>query len=403
MQIGSRLLNLEAVIGARTSNSEICIQGRKGGAMPKPGPRPYECVRRAWHSDRHRPLRGSIIQQIFRLVGEAHSEKTKNNREWQEKLPIVVFKCEEILYSKANTETEYLDQETLWDRVSDAVNTIIRLEEVNETGKLLPPCVEAALTLGCVPVKASRSQRHCNTRTYLRPRPQDPNAVPQRAIDNATTQQYPTSIPPRSSFLCQDRNFIRNKDVINESSSSTLPSKRFHSGGAPQSVPVESSNVLNYGSVYPLYYGTDYQLEDLPPGINHRKRHRDDSQEILFGKPVARMIPKPACMVTSKSIIPKETLHATAQTIWQPCDLSLRLGVSPSLDVDKEKNFAHEANNCPLDLSLSRWNPDNMGPIGESSIRNNASFHNFLEDGQFFRQPEPPSNQFPGRQKWPGL
>ena len=35
--------------------------------MPRPGPRPYECVRRAWHSDRHQPMRGSIIQQIFRF------------------------------------------------------------------------------------------------------------------------------------------------------------------------------------------------------------------------------------------------------------------------------------------------------------------------------------------------
>lgn len=39
-------------------------------------------------------------------------------------------------------QVEYLEQGTLWDRVSDAVNTIIRLEEVNEAGKFLPPCVE---------------------------------------------------------------------------------------------------------------------------------------------------------------------------------------------------------------------------------------------------------------------
>jgi len=35
--------------------------------MPRPGPRPYECMRRAWHSDRHQPLRGSVIRQIFRF------------------------------------------------------------------------------------------------------------------------------------------------------------------------------------------------------------------------------------------------------------------------------------------------------------------------------------------------
>lgn len=108
--------------------------------MPRPGPRPYECVRRAWHSDRHQPMRGSIIQQIFRfwvvlnladslrfdcvflvlvlfvhfgelhtmclirVVNENHSPATKKNKEWQEKLPIVVLKAEEIMYSKANSE-----------------------------------------------------------------------------------------------------------------------------------------------------------------------------------------------------------------------------------------------------------------------------------------------------------
>lgn len=34
--------------------------------MPRPGPRPYDCIRRAWHSDRHQPMRGLLIQEIFR-------------------------------------------------------------------------------------------------------------------------------------------------------------------------------------------------------------------------------------------------------------------------------------------------------------------------------------------------
>uniref|UniRef100_A0A7N0TC13 Histone acetyltransferase n=1 Tax=Kalanchoe fedtschenkoi TaxID=63787 RepID=A0A7N0TC13_KALFE len=373
--------------------------------MPRPGPRPYECVRRAWHSDRHKPLRGSIIQQIFRLVEEAHSEKTKNNREWQEKLPVVVLKCEEILYSKANSEAEYLDQETLWDRVSDAVNTIIRLEEVNEAaGKLLPPCVEAALTLGCVPVKASRSQRHCNTRTYLTPRPHDPIGEPQRAADNPATRGCPSSTPASSNFVTQDRNLDRNKGMANEPNPFTLPHKRFHSGAAPQSAPVESSNSLYFGSAYPLYYGTDYQLEDRQVGIRHKKRNRDDSQQILIGRPVTRLIPKPASMVASKSLLLKETPKTTVQSATQPCDLSLRLGMSPSLDVGKEKNFAHEADDFALDLCLSRWNSEDMGPIAESSVRNSpASFHTFMEDGRLCWQPDLPSNQLSGRKKGPGL
>lgn len=41
---------------------------------------------------------------LIRVVNGRHSSATKGNREWQEKLPIVVFKAEEIMYSKANSE-----------------------------------------------------------------------------------------------------------------------------------------------------------------------------------------------------------------------------------------------------------------------------------------------------------
>lgn len=41
---------------------------------------------------------------LIRAVQESHSPVTKKNKEWQEKLPIVVLKAEEIMYSKANSE-----------------------------------------------------------------------------------------------------------------------------------------------------------------------------------------------------------------------------------------------------------------------------------------------------------
>lgn len=41
---------------------------------------------------------------VIRVVNEIHSSATKKNKEWQEKLPIVVLKAEEIMYSKANSE-----------------------------------------------------------------------------------------------------------------------------------------------------------------------------------------------------------------------------------------------------------------------------------------------------------
>uniref|UniRef100_A0A7N0VKI3 Histone acetyltransferase n=1 Tax=Kalanchoe fedtschenkoi TaxID=63787 RepID=A0A7N0VKI3_KALFE len=142
--------------------------------MPRPGRRPYECVKRAWHSERHQPIRGSLIQEIFRVVSKIHSSATKRNKEWQEKLPIVVLKAEEIMYSKANSEAEYMDFNTLWDRTNDAIDTIIRLDDSTETSDLLQPCIEAALQLGCIPRRASRSQRNSDPRCYLNPNPQEP-------------------------------------------------------------------------------------------------------------------------------------------------------------------------------------------------------------------------------------
>lgn len=35
-----------------------------------------------------------------------------------------------------------MNPDTLWDRVNDAINTIIRRDESSETGELLPPCIE---------------------------------------------------------------------------------------------------------------------------------------------------------------------------------------------------------------------------------------------------------------------
>lgn len=132
--------------------------------MPRPGPRPYECIRRAWHSDSHQPLRGALIQEIFRVVNELHGTSTRRKKEWQEKLPIVVLRAEEILYSKANSESEYAGVETLRTRLDDAVNTMIRRDDSEEEGVYLPPCVEAALSLGCTPKKIPRGQRQVASR-----------------------------------------------------------------------------------------------------------------------------------------------------------------------------------------------------------------------------------------------
>ncbi|XP_017229799.1 uncharacterized protein LOC108204730 isoform X2 [Daucus carota subsp. sativus] len=161
--------------------------------MPRPGPKPYECVRKVWHSDRHQPIRGSFIQEIFRVVHEIHSPATKKNKEWQEKLPVVVLRAEDIMYSKANSEAEYMDLKTLWDRTNDAINTIIRLDETIETGVYLQPCIEAALHLGCTPRRASRSQRNITPSYYLSPINPDKMTIPSSSLQNSVLGNHRTT------------------------------------------------------------------------------------------------------------------------------------------------------------------------------------------------------------------
>ncbi|XP_047309187.1 uncharacterized protein LOC124912589 [Impatiens glandulifera] len=66
---------------------------------------------------------------------------------------------------------EYMDSQTLWERMNEAIDTIIRRDQSSETetADLLPPCVEASLNLGCVPLRASRSQCNSYSRSYLSP------------------------------------------------------------------------------------------------------------------------------------------------------------------------------------------------------------------------------------------
>ncbi|XP_054797900.1 uncharacterized protein LOC129302971 isoform X2 [Prosopis cineraria] len=171
--------------------------------MPRPGPRPYDCVRRAWHSDTHQPIRGTLIQEIFRVVNDIHGPATKKNKEYQEKLPIVVLRAEEIMYSKANSEAEYMDLTTLLVRANDAIDTVIRRDESTETGECLQPCIEAALCLGCTPEKASRSQRN-SPRCYLSHNGQEPVQKPARG-DQSDHIAKPHFVSPCSNFVKSSR------------------------------------------------------------------------------------------------------------------------------------------------------------------------------------------------------
>ncbi|XP_023545836.1 uncharacterized protein LOC111805152 [Cucurbita pepo subsp. pepo] len=407
--------------------------------MPRPGPRPYECVRRAWHSDRHQPMRGSIIQQIFRVVNENHTPATKKNKEWQEKLPIVVLKAEEIMYSKANSEAEYMNLETLWDRLNDAVNTIIRRDETTESGDRLPPCVEAALNLGCVPVRASRSQRHSNPRTYLTPRGQEPT------LDKATDERcLPTSSLPPANQL----NFARAKTMNpKQHNNPTIPS---NPAFLLENVPVvhnsysmtETNTPLNLGSVYPLYYGFRCPTEE--PNLGSQISADANQQTIFLGRPIVSSTEPPAehCLRSCKtgnamSRFPPEVITAREEKLPDTeCDLSLRLGLPSQPCVSTRKAWALETGDIApssshethkfhdqttyankeftffpsrtafdsLGSCSNMWSSDGGGRNPESSTKKRKDpFSSNEEDEPFCLPPEVPSYWFNSQTKGSGL
>ncbi|CAA3019916.1 uncharacterized protein LOC111382085 [Olea europaea subsp. europaea] len=311
--------------------------------MPRPGQRPYECVKRAWHSDSHHPIRGSLIQEIFRIVNEVHSSATKKNKEWQENLPIVVLKAEEIMYSKANSEAEYSNLKTLWHRVNDAIDNIIRRDESSETGEFLQPCIEAALYLGCIPRRLSRSQRNDTPRYYLRPETPESTSVPPSCLDGKLLGNYTsksdlmlqhlkflTTTTINSSF--SDTNVeslvVRNKDCSNVKFP-VLPKNLIPSGNY-QSEPMQTS-----WSVYPLYNADQLQFDDpkfslKQPSNTYFHPTENDKTKSIHNRSLCKAdSPKITLPVEIDSNNPSEI----------QCDLSLRLG-SPAVSC---KNM----NGCP--------------------------------------------------------
>ncbi|KAL3532312.1 hypothetical protein ACH5RR_005833 [Cinchona calisaya] len=420
--------------------------------MPRPGPRPYECVRRAWHSDRHHPIRGSIIQQIFKVVYENHSPVTKKNKEWQEKLPTVVLKAEEIMYSKANSEAEYMDIQTLWDRVNDAIDTIIRRDESTETGELLPPCVEAALNLGCVPVRASRSQRHSNPRTYLSPRPQETGCAASKVSGGNTNEQNLSLLPPHSGNQLNIERSVTGSLVplVSDSNRHLVPDVNSPSTSSCKKLNFPANNQIawkdgkvsfNMGSVYPLYYGTDFQ-----PEIS-RLRFQEPrmSKDVILGTPIFASAEKPAKIGCTRTLLSSEAYNfvpnrpkqadigkKNAEEPEVECDLSLRLGlfsnsifcsgkssafvtdrihpanseeagkvkVIPSSSDKKFSLFSLDTGKDPSRFHLGRYSLEGEGQNVETFLRKRKlPFDSNVDDRQMFWQEKPTPHHFADQMK----
>ncbi|XP_074281104.1 uncharacterized protein LOC141606033 [Silene latifolia] len=402
--------------------------------MAGPGSRPFECVKRAWHSHIHQSIRGSIIQHIFRVVSEAHSSTTRNNREWQEKLPRVVLKAEEIMYSKANSEAEYVDTDTLWDRLNDAIDTIIRRDESSEVGQFLQPCIEAALVLGCVPVKTSRSQRHVHQRNYLTPGLQETAqvspTVPNKTNDHISFLQ-PQSAPgyqlsrPRSTTLHQASSF-----AISSTQIAPQTSPQYHHQSFPlplPSVATDSMSSLNIGSIYPLYYNSHFSNNETRVQFNSVQYPYCNN--IILGRPVgwpgtraqsahptffstAMRDPLPTDSGVIKADKNDQVIRpfdSHAKTVETNCDLSLRLGpidccVSPKRYLDRANNDGGSSSHpdlLPRNLELSFFpRPKEVIDNNKALRKRKAEDYHELGDERDQWLPKLEDNQFDGRYRW---
>ncbi|XP_021898155.1 uncharacterized protein LOC110814877 [Carica papaya] len=411
--------------------------------MPRPGPRPYECVRRAWHSDRHQPMRGSLIQEIFRVVNEVHSSATKKNKEWQEKLPVVVLRAEEIMYSKANSEAEYMDLKTLWDRTNDAINTIIRRDESSETGDFLQPCIEAALNLGCTPRRASRSQRNVNPRCYLNLNNQEPTGTEISGLGNHTSNShfvaYYLNFMKPSTLGASNLSSVCRNPVVQTHNCFTnnfpLATKNVSPSKANQCLSMESGSVSNLYTVYPLYYGNCFHVEESHHGSRVLPKPFSNCPEHLakVGSFPTSCFPDAS---SSGKIIQTNT-KAKIQEIPldNECDLSLRLGPCsvpcPSvgnrqdlgdIDSNSEEGITGRSLTPLIDQEFCFFGKGNTSDklhlISTECIVKDEHGHTNLdttmrkrkivlsqsmEDQQFCWQPKLPYNQFAGRMKSAGL
>ncbi|XP_038885601.1 uncharacterized protein LOC120075924 [Benincasa hispida] len=316
--------------------------------MPRPGPRPYECVRRAWHSDRHQPIRGSLIQEIFRVAHEIHNSSTKKNKEWQEMLPVVVLKAEEILYSKASSEAEYMDFSTLRDRLLDAINTIIRLDESTETGDFLQPCIEAALNLGCTPKKASRSQRNNVSTNYLSSRNQEsPSLSPppmvmktsQGAVTNSRCVPYFWNLAkPVNNGL--DHSRFRFQSLLPAHNSTG----KFSALLSPHGL-MENALPPSKFSVYPLYYGSGDQWQGQRSSFEIAPRPVSTYLDSTNGGVMEKT--SVSGTMVANGIPQNELMYSLGSSCVDKCDLALRLGpLSASSSSCESKTPLHVLKVC---------------------------------------------------------
>jgi len=197
-----------------------------------------------------------------------------------------------------------------------------------------PRFQETAQAASGIPDKASRH----------RPHPQTPMpSYDQLGIPRSAATAHPTgSIPLSNSPMAPNTSYI-----ATPSGSHMRPN--FHRPMAPMAL--ESNNLLNYGSVYPLYYGCHFQ--NMEPQFGFHSSQSPNLNNVIVGTPVGWPVAQPSHFASTRNLLPDESAKIAAEVkqaspadvhgeaAENDCDLSLRLGpLDPSTSV-VEKGLAY--------------------------------------------------------------
>lgn len=303
----------------------------------------------------------------------------------------------------------------------------------------------AALNLGCVPVRASRSQRHSNPRSYLSPRAQEPVSPASKLSDGNSIDQNCNMSLLRSGSQSNLEKSTNGNSVSFVSGSNRHGEPKINNPTAPsfqkpycaaynQTALNKNNTSLNLGSVYPLYYGTNFQPQVSWLGV----REPQISKDIIVGRPIFASAEKPVelgCMRSlllreTNEIAPNKTMKAdfrekNAGAPEMVCDLSLRLGLcsdsicrgkglalaTEKMDSDKHEGvkataisssrerefslFPVQSANDPSGFCLASYNLEGEGQSTGALVRKRKlPFEGNVESRQFFWQVKPTSHHF---------
>lgn len=224
-------------------------------------------------------------------------------------------------------------------------------------------------------------------------------------------------------------------------------SESFRPSGTNQSFPMETCPSLNFGCVYPLFYGTS--LQNRKPQLSPPIPQESNCNTVVGGIPCVQSSVEPAEMGILENLFScdqavdasnrttqADCKDASEKPCETECDLSLRLGLLSAAGVSAENGWVHEVEDVdssssregskfsdlsprmekefcffpkdnvddPLESCSSKWSSEGEGLNVEATIRKRkAPISYFAEDGHSCLRPEFQFNQLLARIKKPGL